>query len=329
MYKKKLALALAGLLTTLGLAVAVAPVQASSVPVASVRNSVDSTPPLLPVGAVKAAAHGPKGDLVTRGAPTLSSLASTNCGLCYYYAGGTTGTHSGTDYYGIGTSAHVEKPTVASPDYHSLMELAVQRGSGASAQAVEVGWIVDPGNNGDNDPHLFSGAWRNGTFLGYNTCVDITTTATNIGANLQTLGHVGTIKQMSIQHFGAPNNAWYLAYNGQWICGFPDTTWTNNGASFPGSDNEQAFGEVAAQCSPPHSTMGHGNAGVTGGTYPTAGASIQNVNTYRTAGSSTGTLTSLGLFNTNSALYNAVPISGVITYSFRYGGAGDQPDTGC
>ena len=62
----------------------------------------------------------------------------------------------------------IGKPDLAEEDYHTLAEIAVQSADGK--QIVEVGWTVDRGVNGDDDPHLFVYHWVDGKETCYNGC---------------------------------------------------------------------------------------------------------------------------------------------------------------
>ena len=90
---------------------------------------------------------------------------------------------------------------MATGDFHSLAELAVLSSDGQ--QIVEVGWTVDRGLNGDDDPHLFVFHWVDGVGTCYNGCGFVPITdGSNLGdAAGMTLPVSATdVQQFWIQH---------------------------------------------------------------------------------------------------------------------------------
>jgi hypothetical protein len=154
---------------------------------------------------------------------------------------------------GMFANLSIAAPSVASGDFHSLTELAVE--SADTHQIVEVGWTVDPGQysgSSPTSPHLFAASWTNGVFNGYGTgCVDITSNPVNLGATLT----AGTAKSFGIQHGGSPSG-WAVYYDSSVVCYFPDTMWTS--PVFTSASFDQAFTEVAANVSATCTDAGNG-----------------------------------------------------------------------
>jgi hypothetical protein len=141
----------------------------------------------------------------------------------------------------------IGKPKLADEDYHTLAEIAVQ--SADTKQIVEVGWTVDRGVNGDEEPHLFVYHWVDGKETCYNACGFQQYSKTVFpGDKLAE----GTAKRMGIQFF---NGAWWIAFDSEWVGYFPGELWDGR---FTRSGLIQWFGEVAASSSEPCSAMGTG-----------------------------------------------------------------------
>jgi hypothetical protein len=151
---------------------------------------------------------------------------------------------------GIYTNVTIGKPELAAADYHSLGELALQSADGN--QIIEVGWTVDRLVNGDDDPHLFVYHWVNRQTSCYNGC-GFQAYSTNVTAGA-TLSYDVT-KKFGIQFF---DNAWWIAFDSEWIGFFPATLWSLAGISFNKSGLVQVFGEVAASSAKPCTEMGNG-----------------------------------------------------------------------
>lgn len=186
---------------------------------------------------------------------------------------------------------------------HTLAEIAVRSTDGA--QTVEVGWTKD----GSQNPALFAGSWTNNTFNGYNGTggfINAVGCSPCVGASIS--GAVGTSKTFAIQHFGAPTNAWWAAYDGNWIGAWPDSLWTS--PTFVGSTWSQVFGEIATSVtSTPCGDMGNGVK--TSGT----GATASNYGLVN--GSVTGAWN--GTIQTNGTYYDVANASST---SMEYGGPG-------
>ncbi|HEU4349509.1 MAG TPA: neprosin family prolyl endopeptidase [Actinoplanes sp.] len=141
----------------------------------------------------------------------------------------------------------IGKPRLDDKDYHSLAEIAVQSDDGR--QIVEVGWTVDRGVNGDEDPHLFVYHWVDGQESCYNGCGFRQYSSTVVpGDTLPT----GVAKRFAIQQF---NGAWWIAYDTEWVGYFPGYLWDGG---FTRSGLIQWFGEVAASSLRPCTEMGTG-----------------------------------------------------------------------
>lgn len=186
---------------------------------------------------------------------------------------------------------------------HTLAEIAVRSTDGA--QVVEVGWTKD----GSQNPALFTGSWTNNTFNGYNGTggfINAVGCSPCVGASIS--GAVGTNKAFAIQHFGAPTNAWWAAYDGNWIGAWPDSLWTS--PTFVSSSWSQVFGEIASTVtSTPCGDMGNGVK--TSGT----GAIAQNYGLVNsgTTGAWNGTI------QTDATYYD---VANANSTSMEYGGPG-------
>jgi hypothetical protein len=113
-----------------------------------------------------------------------------------------------------------------------------------------VGWTVDRLVNPDSDPHLFVFSWVDGGPKCYNECGFVPAKGASIKPG-DTLAY-GTSKNFGIQHI---NNAWWIAYDSEWIGAFMDDNWKGN---FTQSGLVQFFGEVAASTETSCSKMGTG-----------------------------------------------------------------------
>jgi len=149
---------------------------------------------------------------------------------------------------GVAASLTVAKPTLATTDWHSLAEIAVQSADGK--QVVEVGWNVDRKTNGDEDTHLFVYHWVNGKSTCYNGCGFVPYSGATVapGATLA----VDVSKPFGIQY---SNGSWWIAYDSEWIGSFPASLW---GGTFTKGGLVQVFGEVAASSTQPCTQMGNG-----------------------------------------------------------------------
>lgn len=205
---------------------------------------------------------------------------------------------------GLYASVDIKKPTLAKGEYHTLAELAVQTDDGS--QTVEVGWNVDRSVNGDDDPHLFVFHWINGEPTCYNACGF---QQFDGGAKPGDTLPVDTLKKFGIEHV---NNAWWIAYDTNWVGNFPDKLWNEQGVDdFTYGSYFQAFGEVAAPTSTPCSQMG---SGVKVGDPSGAAARMGNL-TYINGPTVNMYMRSTNLVYGMSSIKNS-------TRSFMYGGPG-------
>jgi hypothetical protein len=210
-------------------------------------------------------------------------------------------------HYNVGSQAAVtdgayanfsiNKPALATTDYHTLAELAVQSGDGN--QIVEVGWTVDRVVNGDSDPHLFVFHWVNGQPTCYNGC-GFVQYSQNVSPG-DTLPQDVT-KRLGIQYY---SGAWWIAYDSEWVGYFPGSRWSGN---FTQTGMVQVFGEVAAASAAPCSAMGNGLHGASDSSSARIG-SVSYIN---------GPTVDLYVRSTSSH-YDVNKLSG---RTFRYGGPG-------
>ena len=220
-------------------------------------------------------------------------------------------------YYGVayqyavvdGASGYytVAKPAVATGDFHSLAELAVESSDGQ--QAVEIGWTVDRGLNGDDNPHLFVNHWVDGNPTCYNGCGFVPfTDGSNQGV---TAGMTLPVSATDVQQFWIQyiSGGWDVGYNNAWLGYFPDSLW---GGRFTKVGLTQWFGEVAdAKPNTPCSEMGNGGYAASA-----SAARIQNVGFIVGPGGPTADIT---ISVTNPAYYTALKTNSA---SMSYGGQG-------
>jgi hypothetical protein len=209
-------------------------------------GSTDLEPEFAPKG------HSVRGQLVKTGRTSILPPAPPPAAEPVLGANKVNYMWSGTKQYaatdGVSAKLTIGKPTLADGDWHTLGEVAVQ--SADEQQIVEVGWTVDRQMHGDDDPHLFVYHWVNGKETCYNGCGFMLAK----GASIQpgsTLAQ-GTAKDFGIQHLGG---YWWIAYDSEWIGGFPDSTWKGG---FTRSGLVQFFGEVASSSTKPCTQMGTG-----------------------------------------------------------------------
>ena len=152
---------------------------------------------------------------------------------------------------GLYATITIAKPKLATADYHTLAELALESADGQ--QIVEVGWNVDRTVNGDDDPHLFVYHWINQATSCYNGCGFVQYSSTIKPGD--TLAY-DTYKKVGIQYF---NGAWWIAYDSEWVGYFPEQLWLDKSvSSFSKAGLLQVFGEVAAASTKPCTAMGNG-----------------------------------------------------------------------
>lgn len=179
----------------------------------------------------------------------------------YYAAGQDTLTNPAD---GIAVSMDVANPAINTPggDIHSLMEVTAQ--SADTHQTVEFGWTVDAGFG--TGPHLFTGAWVNGVFKGYNASGGfVSCSPPTSGCGTVHPGDALTapaLKYFGILHQGTyPTGKWWVNYDHLYAGYYPDSIWSSASVT-PNFDKvtfTQGFGEVRATVSPnPCAQMGNG-----------------------------------------------------------------------
>ncbi len=288
MFRRLITVATGALLLFSGAAVSPLPVQAANhQPAFVVAPIVDPMPPCKGV-CVSPKRPPCKGVCVQPPVKPLAEGQNARRSLTYLYATANQTGLSGVNQFGW--AMDIQAPSVAAGDFHSLAEVSIQNGN----NILELGWTVNPGVFGDNNPRLFTGIWINGVWQGYNPASfsDNSGNAVNNGASLA--GDVGTSKTFGAIYTGG---AWWVAYNGAYIGSFPGTLW---GGAFTTGTVVQAFGEVAANSAVPCTDMGNGTLATS-----SVGSRISSM-TYN--GATTGV--NLGISTvTNSSYYNAALVS--------------------
>lgn len=178
--------------------------------------------------------------------PPTTAFAAAARSVNFHYAGA----YQVVAAEGTYANLVVGKPKLATDDYHTLAEIAVQAGPSAARNIVEVGWTVDRGvNGGSSDPHLFVYHWVDGKESCYNACGFVQYSRTVFPGDKLAQG---TVKRMGVQYF---NGAWWIAFESEWVGYFPGALWNNR---YTKSDAIQWFGEVASSTLKPCSGMGTG-----------------------------------------------------------------------
>ncbi|MCO8273429.1 neprosin family prolyl endopeptidase [Actinoplanes sp. TRM 88003] len=179
--------------------------------------------------------------------PKPVGLKAADSNVKYLYNVGS----QGADTAGVFANVTIGKPDLDRLDFHSLAEVALQSKDGK--QIVEIGWTVDRLVNGDDDPHLFVFHWINGEPTCYNKCGFVQSSSTIKPGDTLTYG---VTKKFGIQYV---KNAWWVAYDTEWVGYFPESIWNDKGIEFKRSGLLQVFGEVAAGRDFPCGTgMGNG-----------------------------------------------------------------------
>jgi hypothetical protein len=240
--------------------------QAQAAP--AVRAAFDpASPPPRYSPAVERARMGagvmaPKGKIV--GGKGFNPNAGLLAGPYYFYGLARQSLTAGQSATTYGANLHQENAYLdTANDAHTLAEIAVQSHNGQ--QIVEIGITHDTAVcAGGTSPCLFTGSWKNGVFLGYNTgFVDYAPEPIDVGDTLPT----GTPKRF---YFAYSSAVWWAAYDSKWIGYFPGTIWTNapNSVTFDKGGLFQGFYEVATLASgdnTPCTDMGNGRDGATDG----------------------------------------------------------------
>src|SRR5947207_7548233 len=185
----------------------------------------------------------------TKGPAPLSAARSPRVA-----AGGGGQFFYGTAYqYGTSDGAFgfftVTRPTLAAADSHTLAEMNAS--SADLKQAVEIGYTIDRGLNGDDLPHLFTFYWVDGNPQCYNCGLVQVSSTIRPGMALA----VGSLHQFTIRHF---QGNWWIADNNTWIGYYPDSWWAGR---YTQAGLLEWYGEVATTSSTPCSDMGNGLLG--------------------------------------------------------------------
>lgn len=214
--------------------------------------------------------------LVTTGiTPAWATCAPT----CYYYVDGSEA-HTAD---GVLASMDVLKPTIntAKGDIHSLIEMDVENGP----NRIELGTTVDPGLNGDSNPHLFTFYTVNGVPSGYN--VGVTNCGGAVTSPTATPGGTLTYPQFPAWGILHSGSYWWLKFGTGWVGCLPDTIWTSAGQTFTQGTFFQLYGEVASthdlgtgSGTPPCAQMGSGTKGSLKNTVTPNAARIGNTAYY-------------------------------------------------
>jgi hypothetical protein len=196
----------------------------------------------------------------------------------------------------------VNKPALATDDFHSLGEIAAQSADGR--QIVEIGWTVDRALNGDDDPHLFVFHWVDRVPTCYNGCGFVPLNEPGYTAGMK-LPVSATPRQFAIRHHGTN---WWVGYNRHWVGSFPDSLWDGR---YKSTGLVQWFGEVSGKTATPCTQMGDGEFAASA-----TAARIDNVGFW--AGKP-GVTPAISTTNTNPAFYTALRTDSA---GMRFGGPG-------
>ena len=262
-------------------------------------------------------------------------------GTTWVWAGGHQTLSGGNTAGGATANVLVTEPWLdTTNDAHSLGEVAAR--DSATGNTIEIGWTIDQSLNGDTQAHLFTGAWKLGTFLGYNATatgyVDNGSNATNAGANIHSVAIDATftnrIKPFLIQYDNTVacgsdmSGGWWVKYAGVFVGCYQNSIW--GAGAFTHVDNAEYFGEVATNrvSGKPCSDGGNGNPGNTAvlpldATDPAFFASTSWVNSNPAGLASSNTLYALDSnSNSTSAAYDSFSVGSTGNRTFTYGGKG-------
>ncbi|MDQ1744997.1 MAG: hypothetical protein QOE23_3336 [Pseudonocardiales bacterium] len=248
-----------------------------------------------------------QGEAAKDAPPTVNSTTGTGTGCTYrttsqYFC--RAGAYQYVTSDGAYMSTPVQSPVVATADYHSLAEMAVQSADGQ--QIIEIGWRVYRPQ--DQTPRLFIFHWINGQPTCYNMenggCGFVQSTSTTITPGMA-LTPSSTPAQFAIEYF---QGNWWYGYNGTWFGYLPGTLWTS--PTFTKTGLVQEFGEVSTTVVRPCTNMGNGYLGTNASATAVTGVGYYNSTT--AANLSRGTVD-------DSTLYDSQVTS---ANSFRYGGPG-------
>lgn len=213
-----------------------------------------AAPVLLPTGNAQAAPVKSAAASVRPAWPVkpASVRPAAQCwfGACFSYVTGTQTTSATT---GASVDMYVGAPAGVGTDGHSLQELALQTTGGTTvANTIEVGWTVDPGVNGDYQPHLFVYHWINGQGTCYNGCGFV-----QVNQSIRAGMALNRNTPASFALINYSGN-WWAYYNNVPFGYFPGSEW---GGTFNTAQSVSAFGEVAASRQPTCAQMGNGAYG--------------------------------------------------------------------
>lgn len=315
--RNKIKATLAALVMAAGLIGAAAPAHAAPVPVGAGTH------------------HLPPVNHKTGGVHALSGGGTT-----WVWAGGDQVLAAGSTAGGAAANLLVAEPYLdTTNDAHTLAEVAARNTS--NGNSIEIGWTIDQSLNGDVQAHLFTGAWRLGTFLGYNATatgyVDNGSNATNAGANIHSVAIDATftnrIKQFLIQYDNTvacgsdPTGGWWVKYAGVYVGCYQNSIW--GAGAFTTVNNAEYFGEAATfrASGKPCSDQGNGNPGNTAvlpldATDPAFFASTSWVNGSAGVTSSNTLYAQDSNSNSTSAAYDSFSVGSTGNRTFTYGGKG-------
>jgi len=208
---------------------------------------------------------------------------------------------------GAGAMLIQADPALGIGDAHSLAEIAVQ--SADEQQIVEIGWTIDPGVNGDLQPHLFSFHWVDGEPTCYNACGWVQVSPHKHPGMRVTPGepHRYEIKLV--------NDDWWLFYDGEGMGYYPQSRWSGR---YKAVGLAQWFGEVAAGVPSPCTQMGNGKLGAAAGA-----TSFDDLHLFDPGGATAPAMATKGAL-TKAAFYD---LGSMTPTSFAFGGPGAV--TGC
>ena len=235
--------------------------------------------------------------------PAATAPAAAGAG-CTYRTTSQYFCHAGVYQYvtadGAYMSTPVQSPVVASADYHSLAELAVESSDGT--QIIEIGWRVYRPQ--DQTPRLFIYHWVNGQGTCYNSgCGFVQSGSTTITPGMA-LTPSSTPAQFAIEYF---QGNWWYGYNGTWFGYLPGSLWSGG---YTQAGLVQIFGEVSSTTARPCTDMGDGYLGTSASATAVTGVGYYNTTTAVSLARSTVD---------DPTLYDSQVTS---ANSFRYGGPG-------
>jgi hypothetical protein len=248
--------------------------------------------------------HTPGQQRAKKDPPPAADLAAGTGTGCTLFATSQYYCRAGAYQYvtsdGAYLSTPVQSPVVASADYHSLAELAVESSDGQ--QIIEIGWRVYRPQ--DQTPRLFIYHWVNGQGTCYNSgCGYVQSTSTTIAPNMA-LTASSTPVQFAIEYY---QGNWWYGYNGTWFGYLPGSLWSG---TFTKTGLVQMFGEVSSTTTRPCSNMGNGVLGTS-----TSAVAVTGIGYYNTTTAANVTR----ITPDDSTLYDSQVTS---PSSFRYGGPG-------